>query len=345
MNEHGGFIDLRLNNQDKQGNESFWPSFTDVMTVIMMIFLISMVVVLLRNMELVKEIRSTMEAERQAVELARSTGAEKADLASRLDTAMEQLQAADTRVNELQLQVLRLQEQNKVRARAVADRDRQLKTLLEERNNLTQRAAQLMLDKQAADKAVTAARAKETLSKRQLADFQQQYARLKEQLDRQNLQIAVLKSKLSNQEQQLAATREERQTVEEKYLVLADEYDTLKVRYDKLVRPARSAKGRHLVEVRYFKKGGKPRIEWRDGHTGEFRAVSRSQLDKALVRLKKKHADGLYVKVILPEDSGLSYSEAWTFTNDLHKKYDYYFQEPAEKPNAPTDAPESNSQQ
>ncbi|WP_456405012.1 hypothetical protein [Thiolapillus sp.] len=332
MKDQGSFIDLRLNNQDKQGNESFWPSFTDVMTVIMMIFLISMVVVLLRNMELVKEIRATMEAERQAVELARSTGAEKENLASQLDTALEQLQAADTRVNELQLQVMRLQEQNSVRARAVADRDRQLQTLLEERNNLTQQAAQLMLDKQAADQAVVAAKEKETLSRRQLADFQQQYAQMKEQLDRQSLQIAVLKSKLQNQEQQLAATREERQTVEEKYLVLADQYDNLKVRYDKLIRPARSSKGRHLVEVRYFKQGGKRHIEWRDGSSGEFKAVSRSQLDKALTALKQQQKDGLYIKVILPENSGLSYSEAWKFTNDLHKKYDYYFQESPDKP-------------
>ncbi len=332
MNDHGGFVDLRLNNQDQQGNESFWPSFTDVMTVIMMIFLISMVVVLLRNMELVKEIRATMEAERQAVELARSTGAEKENLASQLNTALEQVQAADIRINELQLQVLRLQEQNRVRARAVADRDQQLNTLLEERNNLSQQAAQLMLDKQAADKAVSAAREKETLSRRQLADFQQQYKQLKAQLERQKLQIAVLKSKLQNQEQQLAANRQERQTVEEKYLVLADEYDSLKVRYDKLVRPARTAKGRHLVEVRYFKKAGKRHIEWRDGGSGEFRAVSRKKLDGILDRLKKQQPDGLYIKVILPQDSGLSYSEAWKFTNDLHQKYDYYFQEAAEKP-------------
>lgn len=332
MNDRGGFIDLRLNNPDKQGNESFWPSFTDIMTVIMMIFLISMVVVLLRNMELVKEIRATMEAERQAVELARSTGAEKETLANQLDTALEQIQASDTRINELQLQVLRLQEQNTVRARTVADRDQQLKSLLEERDDLAQQTAQLMLDKQAADKAVTAAKEKETLSLRQLADFQQQYAQMKEQLDRQKLQIAVLKSRLQNQEQQLTANRQERQTVEEKYLVLADQYDSLKVRYDKLIRPARTTKGRHLVEVRYFKKGGNRHIEWRDGGVGEFKAVSRKKLDGILATMKKQQPDGLYVKVILPEQSGLSYSEAWKFTNHLHQKYDYYFQEAPEKP-------------
>ncbi len=327
MNNHGSFIDLRLNHQDRQGNESFWPSFTDIMTVIMMIFLISIVVVLLRNMELVREIRATMEAERQAIELARSTGMEKETLASQLGAALEQLQASDARINELQLQVLRLQEQNAVRAQAVTDRDRQLKTLLEERNALTRQTAQLVLDLQTATKAAATAKDKETLSRRQLADFQQQYQQLKEQLDRQSLQIAVLKSKLQNQEEQLLANRHERQTVEEKYLLLADQYDTLKVRYDKLVRPARSAKGRHLVEVRYFKKQGKPHIEWRDGNSGAFRAVSRDQLDNALAGLKQQHVGGLYIKVILPEASGLSYSEAWKFTNDLHKKYDYYFQE------------------
>ncbi|WP_456378588.1 hypothetical protein [Thiolapillus sp.] len=329
MNNHGSFIDLRLNQQDRMGNESFWPSFTDIMTVIMMIFLISIVVVLLRNMELVKEVRATMEAERQAMELARSTGVEKETLASQLGAALEQLQASDVRINELQLQVLRLQEQNTVRAKAVADRDRQLQTLLEERNNLTQQTAQLMLDIQAANKTAATAKDRETLSRRQLADFQQQYQQLKEQLDRQSLQIAVLKSKLQSQEEQLVANRQERQTVEEKYLVLADQYDSLKVRYNKLVRPARSAKGRHLVEVRYFKKEGKPYIEWRDGNTGAFKAVSRKQLEQALAGLKKQHADGLYIKVILPETSGLSYSEAWKFTNDLHRSYDYYFQEGA----------------
>jgi DNA repair exonuclease SbcCD ATPase subunit len=327
MNNQGSFIDLRLNNQDKQGNESFWPSFTDVMTVIMMIFLISMVVVLLRNMELVKEVRATMEAERQAVELARSTGEEKESLASQLNTSLEQLQAADIRINELQLQVMRLQEQNSIRAKAVADRDLRLKALLEERNSLTLQTTQLLTEKQSAENAANTAREAATLSQRQLTDFQEQYRQLKDQFDRQNLQIAVLKSKLENQEQQLVADRQQRQTVEEKYLVLADEYDSLKVRYDKLVRPARSIKGRHLVEVRYFKKNGKRHIEWRDDGNGTFTAVSQKTLDKRLSALKKQQADGLYIKVILPENSGLSYSEAWKFTNELHKKYDYYFQE------------------
>ena len=52
----GDFIDLRLNREGEDHNESFWPSFTDIMTVIVMIFLLAMVVLLVRNMELVNEL-------------------------------------------------------------------------------------------------------------------------------------------------------------------------------------------------------------------------------------------------------------------------------------------------
>ena len=329
MKETGGFVDLRLNRQENQGNESFWPSFTDIMTVIVMIFLISMVVVLLRNMELVKEVRATLEAEREAMELARAAGEEKQSLNSQLREALEQLHAADLRIDELETRVSRLQEQNAVRARAIADRDLQLETLLEERNNLAQQAAQLQIDKSAAEQQSRLAEEQRKRASRDLADLQQAYRELKEELQRKSLQIAALRSKLEFQSQQLAEARQERQDVEEKYLVLAEDYDSLRVKYDELIKPARSAKGRYLVEVRYYKRKGRYHIEWREGDSGEFRSVSRNKLDAILARLKEKHKEGLYIRVILPEDSGLSYSEAWKFTNDLHRRYDYYFQETA----------------
>ena len=100
----GGFTDLRLNGGgDSQGNESFWPSFTDIMTVVVMIFLIAMVVLLVRNIELVNQLRATMEAERIAAELARATGEEK-------DTLSSQLHSAEERVQQMQLEIMRLQD-------------------------------------------------------------------------------------------------------------------------------------------------------------------------------------------------------------------------------------------
>ncbi len=92
MSSDNGFINLRLNQSgDNSGNESFWPSFTDIMTVIVMIFLIALVILLMRNMELVNQLRNTMEAERMAAELARTTGEEKDRLSVRLITTENEL--------------------------------------------------------------------------------------------------------------------------------------------------------------------------------------------------------------------------------------------------------------
>jgi hypothetical protein len=44
----------------------------------------------------------------------------------------------------------------------------------------------------------------------------------------------------------------------------------------------------------------------------------------------------LYVKVIIPDNSGLSYNEAWRFTNDMLTRYDYYSQPDSSVPAAPS---------
>ena len=67
----------------------------------------------------------------------------------------------------------------------------------------------------------------------------------------------------------------------------------------------------------------------------------RDELHRRLQRLKQEKRNGLYVKVIFPGDSGLTYDEAWRFTSDLHSRYDYYSQEPpVEVPTEPA-APDS----
>jgi len=58
----------------------------------------------------------------------------------------------------------------------------------------------------------------------------------------------------------------------------------------------------------------------------DFKLITESKMHKKLQQVKKKHPKTLYIKIIFPEDSGLSYNEAWGFTSDLHNKYDYYYQ-------------------
>ena len=46
-----------------------------------------------------------------------------------------------------------------------------------------------------------------------------------------------------------------------------------------------------------------------------------------LGELRDRYPDLLYIRVIFPEQSGLSYTEAWSLTQDLLSKYDYYHRE------------------
>ena len=331
----GGFTDLRLNGSGHDEiQEGFWPSFTDIMTVVVMIFLISMVVLLIRNMELVHQLRATMEAERIAAELARATGEEKDSLSSALHRAEE-------RVQQMQLEIMRLQEKGLRSEALIAEQLRAISGLSNERDDLAQQAAQLALLRERLESDVARRQAQIDAAMRDLDEKQLQlsaaqrsintleetteelrarYAESQEQEER-------LQRTLSAQRETLEQARLAEQDTERRYLVLASEFDSLKVKYDKLVRPARTSTGRHLIEVRYWKEGGQYKISWREGGEGKYQQIKRSRLDKVLQRLSKERKNGLYVKVIFPENSGLSYNEAWEFTSHLHGNYDYYFKE------------------
>lgn len=373
MNDQG-FIDLRLNRQEGQTSENFWPSFTDIMTVIVTIFLIAMVVVLLRNLELVNQLRATMEAEREAMELARTTGEQKESLALRLNDAEnelsslrmknllleEQKAALDTRSSDqekrigaltgerdgLSAKVVTLETAKTLQMKEVADlrstlsgSEQQLKnatnqnketaaelaslriTLAEtERNfaNLKGRAKQLETD-------LATERAAQAGSAQQLTDLQlrlqtltNEHKGLRGNYDKQKLELEETRSKISVTDKRLAD--------------LQGNFDDLQVKYDRLVRPARTSNGKQVVEVRYFKSGNGYRIEYKEPGQTDVTTVSQQALEQRLTQLRNKDPDHLYIKVVFPEKSGLTYAEAWSFTSHLHKNYDYYFREAAPAP-------------
>jgi chromosome segregation ATPase len=338
----GGFTDLRLNGTSNDIQEGFWPSFTDIMTVVVMIFLISMVVLLLRNMELVNQLRATMEAERIAAELARATGEEKDSLSSALHRAEE-------RVQQMRLEIMRLQEKGLRSENLIAQQLRAISGLTNERDDLAQQAAQLALLRQrleadvetrraqieSAMKALDEKQIQLNVAQRSIGTLEQTTEQLRSRLAENQQQTERLQRTVSEQRESLEQARLNEQEVERRYLVLASDFDNLKVKYDKLVRPARSSTGRHLIEVKYWKADGKYRISWREGDEGSFQEISRPRLEKVLQRLSNEKKNGLYVKVIFPEESGLSYSEAWKFTSDLHGRYDYYFKDEEDEKKKP----------
>jgi chromosome segregation ATPase len=300
------FVDLRYRSDADNGNDSFWPSFTDIMMVVVMIFMLASTFLMVRNWDLVRELRATIEAERQAEALARSATETSA-------TLEEQLAQAQHRISELRMQLMRITElQDSTRDQLVTTEQRLLETESErQRLALARQQSQREL-LQAEDRFQQLSDAHTTLEKRHqdtLAEVQQM-----EQLQaEQNAELTTLRQQVSGSEQQL--------------LSLQGEYDDLRVKYDKLIKPARSASGKHVVTVRYWKEGKYYQIRIKDMEDESYQAVSNRQLHQRLSKLKDKYGRKLYVKVIIPDDSGLSYSEAWGFTFDILEKYDYYHQE------------------
>jgi len=355
MSSNSGFVDLRLNGQENQLQEGFWPSFTDIMTVVVMIFMMAMVILLLRNIELVRQLRATMEAERSAVELARSTGEERESLALRLIEAENQLAME-------RIKLMRLSEQSQQQESTINDQTDRISQLSVVNEDLNLRRDQLEAENFSLNQLLLQSEtranrleqerddlnAERRTAKQQLTDTQNRLASLQADLDRMkgmqetiNQQLANLEQRYSQQSLILMETRSKRRQTGSRLNSLRGEYDELKVKYDRLVRPARSPRGRYLVEVRFSKAGEKTLIEYSTtGRTG-FEFISQEKLEQRLTKLKNSKSIGLYIKVIFPEDSGLSFDEAWSFTSDLHSRYDYYSQgtTPPASPDVPLNEP------
>ncbi len=323
-----GFVDLRgVAGREGSDNESFWPSFTDIMTVIVMIFLIAMVVLLVRNMHLVDQLRSTMEAERMAAKLARETSEQKESLALKLVDA-------ENKLSVLRMELMKKDEQNQRQAqtlekqrRTIGEIQREKRMLLLETTQLTQtrdslskELQQTSADLEAARQALVEARQDVDVKARQLNAMTRRLDSIRAALDARERELAEREAELSGAREALSQSDA---TISQ----LRGDYGKLKRKYEKLVRPARSPLGRYVVEVRYRKVDGRERIELRPSAGGRFQPVDRNELERRLTQLKKTHPRGLYIKVIIPKDSGLSYNEALKFTTGLHRAYDYYFQD------------------
>ncbi len=340
MNPDNSFVDLRLNRQDGQNQESFWPSFTDIMTVIVMIFVIAMVVLLLRNLELVKQLRATMEAERAAVELAKSTGEEKESLALKLF-------AAENDISMLRMHLMQLEEQREKQAGTIDTQHRDIAKLQAEKEALQMLRDRLNAENFTLNQQLKKRDALVQQQQQSLEDLQQTLHSAQQQLSRFQEEIASAHSALNTLEENYAAVQEQLAQLQQRYSnqssellsarvaeresgrqlqTLQSDFEQLKIKYDKLIRPARSPAGHYLVEVRYTKSGGQIQAEYQTQEKPGYTPISQAGLEKVLGKLKTEQPNGLYIKVIFPEKSGLTFTEAWGLTSHLHGQYDYYFQ-------------------
>ncbi|MGD2138483.1 MAG: hypothetical protein PVF08_09515 [Gammaproteobacteria bacterium] len=307
-----GFIDLRYDASNDKGGDTFWPSFTDIMMVVVMIFMIASTLLMVRNMDLVRELRATIESEREAEAMARSA-------TQTSETLEERLAQAQHEISQIRMQLMRANEENQATRRELEESRQQVLALESAKQRLNvslqqaQREARLSADRLRQQQA-------------EFTQLQDTYKTSQQRLEETVTELQQLEQASQAQSVELEELRQKQARASQQFAHLEGEYADLKVKYDKLFKPARSAKGKYVVSVRYRKIDGDYRLELKDSEDGSYETVSREQMHKRLAELKDRHSDKLYVKVVIPEESGLSYSEAWNFTFNLLEQYDYYHQ-------------------
>jgi chromosome segregation ATPase len=294
MNEE--FVDLRRGHLN---SESFWPSFTDIMMVVVIIFLLTSMLLMVKNWELLDQLRNSMAAEEQAEKIIDDTFRENA-------TLEEQLIYAQDEISMLRMQMMQMNEHSNQLASELEDKQKQIVIVLSEK----------------------------ALLKNSLIKNENSIARLSSQLSSTEDKLSELNIDIDNQQKQLDLERQkilvitqERDEQTQKLSSLESDFGSLQVKYEKLIRPARTTKGKYIVVVDYERIKGKERIRFKQPDDKKYTLVTEKQLHTKLARLKKKYPKKLYVRIIIPEKSGLTYNEAWSFMRKLLESYDYYYQD------------------
>ncbi|MEM7208518.1 MAG: hypothetical protein AAF434_11905 [Pseudomonadota bacterium] len=334
------FTDLRLNHVGGQPDESFWPSFTDIMMVVVMIFLITSATLILRNTELIRQVTESEEAKELAAAMAEDEHAQNVTLEEQLEAvrhqlSMARLQQLKTMEEKFALEKQLTTAQEKLDALELSRKeiDAMLEQTKSQSNSLDERVKQLQAQlSQSEQLRGTAAEDLEStlaqleLTNESLNSLQEQYNLSRQELTELIERMAASDTLIAQLQTEKSAQLETVQLSEEQLAELRAEYLDLKSKYDKLVRPARTTKGKYVVSVRYLRIGEQRIIDIKQPQDATFSSIDRDTLDATLSALKERHTDKLYIKVIIPDDSNLSYNEAWGFTRDLLSKYDYYHQ-------------------
>jgi len=315
------------------GENSFWPSFTDIMMVITMIFLMATSILVVRNWQLVAELQESIAAEHIASQMIESTSQENATLEERLVNA-EQSNSI------LRLRLMKKDEEFKLAQTAIREQESSIASLELQNTDLQSSLQQTRsrLDTANLEIDTASAQFKELSSqiaslRQQLAQQQQENEQSRTQLSTAHEQIESLTQSTNKQQQDITQLTQEKsllsqeiESYNQQLLALKGDYETVKSKYEELIKPARSAKGKYIAEVYYVKGQAGNVIRYRQPGDKEFSTFSLAEVEQRLDQLKREHGKNLYVKIIIPEDSGLTYNEAWEFMRSLLVKYDYYYQ-------------------
>ena len=315
------------------GENSFWPSFTDIMMVITMIFLMATSILVVRNWQLVAELRESIAAERIASQMFESTSQENVTLEERLANA-EQSNSI------LRLRLMKKEEELNLAQTAIREQESSIASLELQNTDLQSALQRNQTSLDNANLEIDAASAQFRELSSQMALLRQQLAQQQQENEQSRIQLSAAREQIesltqsSNQQQQdiIKLTQEksllsrEIESYNQQLLTLKGDYETVKSKYEELIKPARSAKGKYIAEVYYVKGQAGNVIRYRQPGDKGFSTLSLAEVEQRLDKLKSEHGKDLYVKIIIPQDSGLTYNEAWEFMRSLLVKYDYYYQ-------------------
>lgn len=303
-----GFTDLRPNvfHERQNAEESFWPSFTDLMMVVVMIFLVTTSALYIRNWQLVQEMSAMIESERMAREVAQKTLRAQGSKDALVDKANADLIAASEEKGKLKL--------------SLAEATESLRVVQMMRNALKHKSSRQVADLLAANTA------KEQLALQLDAETKQAHVASIE-LTASKEQLLALQQAQINSGQSLDSLKIDYDATTDRLVQLRTDYSVLKSKYDKLLRPARSTNGKFVVTLRHGKANGALYYDFRLLSDEAYTRVSESDMHQRLAETLNDKGDDLYLKLVYPKASGLSYEEAFSFRNSVLSKYDYYYRD------------------
>ena len=308
MHQFRGYPDLRLNRSSQSQDTSLWPSFTDIMTVILMVFMLTMVVVIIKNADLIDQIRLSRQLQAEAEHRLASNTQVLADLRVRNTDLEEAIRSSRMEIILLTDEAQRLEASRDIKAAAIARLEGEKKELEE---NI--RLIRLQLSEK----------------EEELDDAQVMIGGIRDEAEQANrelsLQIADLLSRLEKNEATLLTLSDEKSDMEMALARQRQDFSSLEDKYLKLVRPARSSMGKQVASVQFLRDNGNFQYLMKDIGADNWEEISRNDMFRRLGALKKTWGDELYIKIVIPDDSGLSYNEAWGFTKTVLSEFDYYY--------------------
>jgi myosin heavy subunit len=146
MSAGNNFVDLRITHAGIMGDseDSVWPAFTDIMTVVLMIFLISLVAFLIRNTQLLDELQTTLIEKDQISVKAYQSEQKNTTLETQLALVRKQILSLETTLQGVSTQKTALEQTLAEREQAARDLEIEIGLLTKLRDQLSDSNSDLL---------------------------------------------------------------------------------------------------------------------------------------------------------------------------------------------------------